>query len=154
MDWIEIKERFESWDRILIQKQKRYIHFYSMRNFVFHFNSLPNEAVKEKVATIIEEYVQEVEYNNCDYGGIDSFELTRKYMNKISSYYTMYLGFKSILVFRFVAIFGILGDTILYLFLNNSLKFFFPAISLCLLAHYTYVKFFFEKKKKVFGIYY
>lgn len=150
----DIREKIMSWEDFLTTKQKKNIHFFSMRNFVFHYDHLPDERIKEKVIFLLSEYVNEMEDSSFDYKGIDSYELTNRYMNKISEIYTTHLGFKSFLKFRFVLIFGILGDGLLYIFLRNEINFYFPIIFLLLLTYYLYTKFFFERKKKVFGIFY
>ena len=154
MEIVEIREKIMSWEDFLTEEQKKNIHFFSMRNFVFHFDHLPNERIKEKIIFDLSEYVDEVERNSFDYKGIQSYDLTVKYMNKISEIYKTHLGFKSFLKFRFVLIFGILGDGILYVFLHNEINYYFPIIFLLLLTYYLYTKFFFERKKKVFGIFY
>ena len=154
MEMEEVKKMFISWEELLTPKQKKNIHFFSMRNFVFHFDNLPNERIKEKVNLVLDDYINEVQDNYFDYKGIQSYELTSRYMDKLSEIYKTYLGFKTFLKFRFVIIFGILGDSVLYLLLHNQLNFYFPIITLILLIHYLYTKFFFERRKKVFGIFY
>jgi hypothetical protein len=128
----DIREKIMSWDDFLTTKQKKNIHFFSMRNFVFHYDHIPDEKIKEKVIFLLSEYVNEMEDSSFEYKGIDSYELTNRYMNKISEIYTTYLGFKSFLKFRFVLIFGILGDGLLYIFLHNEINIYFPIIFLLL----------------------
>ena len=72
MEIEEIKKRFESWDEWLTSKQKKYIHFRSMRNFVVHYNSLPEGRIKSDVALLLNDYIEESMENQCAFKGINS----------------------------------------------------------------------------------
>ena len=150
----QITEAFTSWQGHLVKKQRRYIHFRSMNNFAFHFHSLPNDILKDKVLTILNDYVAEVEANNFEFSSRESYGLATKYLNKLSEIYSEYLKFKSLLGLRFVILISLLGDGLLYLLLKSYITFYFPIVSLSLVTHYLYTKLFFEKKKLVFGIFY
>ena len=150
----QIKGIVDSWETSLLASEKKYIHYRSMTNFIFHYNNLPDSRIKEKVAAILSGYIDEVQNNQFDYKGKKSFDLASKYMDKLSEIYKPCLGFKSIIDFRFIIIFSILGDGLLYLVLKNKIQFYFPVISLCLITYYLHAKFFFEKKKMLYGIYY
>lgn len=150
----EVKKIFANWEEELSAKQKKNIHFHSMRNFAIYYDLLPNERIKTKVATVLNEYTQEVQVNGFNYKGIDSYELATKYMNKISDFYSTHLGFKSFIAFRFTVIFGILGDVLVNLLFYSYLNFPLPLCLSCFLAYYFYAKCLYEKKKKLFGIFY
>jgi len=49
----EIEDLVANWSTWLTSKQKRYIHFNSLTNFLFHFRDLPNENLKEQVLTYL-----------------------------------------------------------------------------------------------------
>jgi hypothetical protein len=150
----QISETFTSWQSHLVTEQRRYIHFRSMNNFVFHFHQLPNDVLKDKVLTILNGYVTEVESNNFEFSSRESYTLTTKYMNKLSEIYSEYLKFRSLLGLRFVILISLLGDAFLYLLLKKYITFYFPLVSLSLVTYYLYTKLFFEKKKLVYGIFY
>ena len=63
----QIKEIVDSWEHSLLPKEKKYIHYKSITNFIFHFHSLPDIVVKERVSDILYNYIEEVENNNFDY---------------------------------------------------------------------------------------
>jgi len=75
-------------------------------------------------------------------------------MNKISPYYETSLGFRPFFLFQFAIVFSIVGDGVLFLLLKSRISFYSPIVSLILLTYYFYTKIYFEKKKKVFGIFY
>jgi hypothetical protein len=154
MEIDQIFETFTFWKGRLSGKQRRYVHFRSMSNFVFHFHNLPDNTLKNKVLTILNSYVAEVEGNNFEFSSKESYTLVEKYLNTLSQVYSEHLKFRSLLGLRFIIIFSLLGDGLLYLLLKSHLTFYFPIVSLSLATHYLYTKLYFEKKKLVFGIFY
>jgi hypothetical protein len=143
MDIGEIKRTLESWDGVLSQKQKKYIHYRSMRNFAFHYDELPGERNKEKVAALLAAYIDEVEY-----------DLARSYLSKISDYYYDFLRFKPLLKMKFVIFFGGISDVILYFIGFLSKIWYIPIITLVLLAYYLFIVIFKEPEKRVYGLFY
>ena len=150
----QIKEIVDLWENSLLASEKKYIHYRSITNFIFHFENLPNIRIKETSALLLSNYIDEVENNNFDYKDKRSYELAKKYMNEISEIYKSNLGFKSFIDLRFIILFSILGDGILYFSLKNKTHLYIPIISLCLFTYYLYTKIFFEKRKMVYGIFY
>jgi len=69
----KIKETFDSWENILLPIQKKYIHFRSMRNLALYYDQLPETEVKQKVAALLGNYIDEVQENLFDYKGKRSY---------------------------------------------------------------------------------
>jgi len=154
MEVEKVKEIFEGWEADLLSHQKKYIHFMSMRNFVFHYDSLPNSMLKEKINGLLSNYIEEVQENYFDYRGEKSYRLFQKYIEKLSGIYRSYLGFKHFITFKITLLLAILGDGISYFFLKNIAGYWFPVISLLLLSYYVYIKIFYERKGRIFGLFY
>ena len=150
----EIIKILETWDNYLTIKQKRYIHFKSLRNFAFHFNNLPNERTKEITLDYLNQYIEEVQVNDATLTSSESYHLAMNTMNKIANIYSTHLNFKSILPLRFVILFSVIGDTILYFLLKGKLPFFIPLISIIFLTYYFWRKLRLEKKRLLFGLFY
>lgn len=150
----EIENILTSWGDSFTNKQKRYIHFYSLRNFVFHFKNLPHGKLQETVLRQLNEYVREIEEHNLFLTSRESYALATRHMNQLSDIYSSHLNFKSIMEFKFVILFSIIGDGILYLLLKNMIVFYFPVVSVSLLTYYFSRKISLEKKKKLFGLFY
>ena len=60
MEIEELERKIEKWEVSLSSTEKKYIHYYSMRNFVFHYSEL-NDRIRVKVMNLFEGYVYEVE---------------------------------------------------------------------------------------------
>lgn len=150
----EIRKILENWDECLTVRQKRYIHFKSLRNFAFHFDNLPNEGTKEIALDYLNEYIEEVQANDATLTSSESYLLANNIMNKIADIYSTHLNFKSTLELRFVILFSVVGDTILYFLLKDRLSFFVPLISITLLTYYLWRKLRLEKKRLLFGLFY
>jgi hypothetical protein len=154
MEKDRIAETLARWDFDLSAKKKRYIHFYSVRNFIVHFDNLPKESLKNKVLDLISNYIEEVEQNFFDYHGESSYMLYMAYVDKLSPIYSTYLDFKSFMTLRTALMVGVPIDLVLYFILRNSVLFYLPIVTFCLLLYYLYNKVFLEKKKKNFGLFY
>jgi len=150
----EISKTLEHWNDYLTVRQKRYIHFKSLRNFAFHFDNLPNERTKEIALDYLNEYIEEVQANEATLTSSESYHLATNIMNKIADIYSTHLNFKSILEVRYVILFSVVGDTILYFLLKGRLPFFVPLITISLLTYYFYIKWRLEKKRLLFGLFY
>lgn len=115
----EIKELFLNWEASLSKNQKKYIHFYSFRNFVFHYNKLSDRA-KQNVLPLINKYIHEVKEENFYFDKNDSYALANNFLNKIADSYSG-MNFVLNLRFSFIIYWGIVIDTLLF-FLVSYLK--------------------------------
>jgi len=129
----ELRNLHRSWSTWLTDTQKRRIHFQSLTNFINHFEELQTTKSKELVLSYLNEYFLEIE---------------------IAAVYTAQLGFRSVINIKYVIIFSILGDSILFLFLHNKVRFYIPVVTILLFAHYLYRTLTLGKSGKLFGIFY
>jgi hypothetical protein len=53
MDFTEIKEEIFSFDNLTLERMKRYIHYRSIRNLVWHFDDIKSEMARKRVASKI-----------------------------------------------------------------------------------------------------
>jgi len=150
----EIRAILYKWDSYLTTKQKHYIHFFSMRNFVIHFTEISNEKFREKIVTTMKAYIEEVEFANRNYKGVQSFELAQKYLTGISEYYKDFAGFRIFLRLKFVVIISLIGDLFLYFFSSLADVSFLPIVSIIFFTYYFYILFTYYKKNRVYGIFY
>ena len=150
----EIENILTDWSIHLTNKQKRYIHFNSFTNFIFHFRNLPNEKVQDIVLLQLNDYVREIKEHNATFKSSESYDLATRYMTRLSDIYSSHLNFRSIMELRFLVLFSIIGDGIFFLLLRDRLSFYFPIVSLSLFTYYFVRKISLEKKKKLFGLFY
>jgi hypothetical protein len=154
MEIIQIRNRIDSWDEILTKKQKKYIHFRSMRNFAFYYDAIPNERTRGKILIVLSEYVQEVEDSGFDFNADNSYVLASKYLGKVSDYYKGHLGFFAHIGIGSVIIWGGIADSLLYIVGINSKLGYLPVSTILLTFYYLFVAIFKAPKKKVWGIFY
>ena len=154
MEIEQIKEIILSWDSMLSQRMKKYIHYRSMRNFVFHYDEIDNEKVKNRISNLLTEYIAEVNQNDFDFEAESGYFLAKKYLSPLSDYYKEYLGFTGVMKIKNVFLWGILADSLLYLaryFYNFR---YLPYVTISLFLYYLFVSFFKEPKGKVYGMFY
>jgi predicted transport protein len=60
MEYSEIRDAIESFDKIQPAKLKRYIHYRSFRNFVTHFVEIRDDKTRELVLRLLSGYVDDV----------------------------------------------------------------------------------------------
>ena len=77
----EIENIIANWGDSFTNKQKRYIHFDSLRNFVFHFRNLPDGKLQEGVLSQLNEYVREIEKHNLFLTNRESYALATRHTN-------------------------------------------------------------------------
>lgn len=150
----EIKHLFDDWESRLGKEQKTYMHFYSFRNFLFHFDKLSSNG-KENVLRLLNKYIIVVEKAGFYFDKIESYEIAKQYLDGIAPYYKN-LNFKLNLKLRFVLHWGLLTD--LLLFVANVLPEFYgfpiPILTLIMLSYHLYLFFFKKRRKLIYGIFY
>jgi|GEM_PF-6804420 len=57
----EIRSKINEWDKDLTKNEKRYIHFHLFSNFLYYYNRLPNDRVKQQILNIFVDYIVFVE---------------------------------------------------------------------------------------------
>ena len=149
-----IKDLFLNWEVILSKDQKKNIHFYSFRNFVFHYNNLSDRA-KQNVLQLLNEYVHVVKEENFYFRKTESYDLASKFLNKVADFYSG-MNFRLNLRFSFIIYWGIIIDTILYFldFLPKINVIPIPILSCLMLSYYLYIMIFKKPKKLVYGLFY
>lgn len=152
MEIEELERKIEKWQVDLSSTEKKYIHYYSMRNFVFHYSEI-NDRTKIKVLNLFEDYAYEVEHAAFDFDKEESYELANKYMNPIANSYSD-LGFKLYMKLSFVIFSGILVDILLLVAGVLSKIKYIPITTVFLLLYYLYLQFFKKPHKLVYGLFY
>lgn len=149
-----IADQILKMDGLLTRKEKRLFHFYSMKNFVFHFEEIKVQRIKEKILRLLSEYVDELAAIDYDYKLISTFHLARTYLDPLAEYYVEYAHFIRRFKLGWLIIWSVLGDGILYWtgMLHKALN--FPIITICLTLYYLYVRIFKESRGRVFGFEY
>ena len=150
----EIRVLFLDWESNLSKDQKKYMHFYSFRNFVFHFNNL-SDRTKENVLQLLNDYIFEVNEESCSFDKHGSYDIANRYLNKIADFYNS-MNFKLNLRFSFVIYWGLLIDIILYVanLLPEVKNIPIPILTFVMMLYYGYLGIFKKPKKLVYGLFY
>ena len=148
---IQIIETFNYLSDHLSAEEKKYLHFRSINNFMYHFPNLSLSSQAE-VENLLQAYFDEVNKNNNSYT-IDNTTDLVVYLSKVGVFYKRELGFKQAFPLRF-AIFWGLGLDILLL-LGGLLKSFYyiPIVTLLFISRYIYLLRF-ERQGKLYGTLY
>jgi hypothetical protein len=154
MDNAQVCKVICSWDNLLTRKQKKYIHYRSMRNFCYHLSRLPKNKVKQAVISLLTEYAKEVADNDFNFDADSGYDLAIKYLSKLSDYYHDNLDFKSKIKLSDVLIWGFLADSLFFLIGLLGKVGYIPVITLTLLLYYLLLLIFKESKGKVYGLFY
>jgi hypothetical protein len=154
MEVEQIKETIISWESMLSKRMKKYIHYRSMRNFILHFNDVTNSKAQEKILTLLSEYVEEVKANDYDFEAESSYHLARKYLGNLSDYFREYSNFMRVLRIQNVFLWGILGDSLLYLAGFLSKIWYMPVVTIFLFSYYLFISIFKAPQRRVYGIFY
>jgi len=154
MEIEQIKETIMAWDTMLSQRMKKYIHYRSMRNFVLHYDEIQSQNVQDKISLLLSDYIKEVEGSDYDFDAESSYYLARKYLSKLSEYYKEYSNFIGVLKIKTVFLWGILGDSLLYLSGLLSNLWYIPVVTVGLFLYYLFIAIFKEPQGRVYGLYY
>ena len=150
----EIKQLFDDWESRLNNEQKTHMHFYSFRNFLFHFDKLSSNG-KENVLRLFNKYILVVENAGFYFDKLESYEIAKQYLDGIAPYYKN-LNFKLNFKLRFVFYWGLLIDFLLFVahVLPEFYGFPIPILTLIMLSYHLYLFFFKKRRKLIYGIFY
>jgi len=150
----EIKEIIFAWDVLLNAKEKKYIHYRSMRNFVLHFSDISNQILQNKILVVLNEYVDEIRGATFVIESDSSYFFAKKYLRPLSEYYHDNAQFVRIFQINAVITYGLMLDILLYLSRLFSKIEPIPLVTLGFFFYYLFVKIFKERKGRVYGYYY
>jgi hypothetical protein len=154
MTFDEIKCIVLEWDSSLSPRMKKYIHYRTMRNFILHFDEIKSEREREKILTILEEYVEAVKANDYSFERVESAELASCVMFPIRDYYKTDCSFMSVIKLQEVFIYGIMADSVLF-FTGLLAKLHYVPIATCvLLAYHIFLRIFKIPQGRVYGMFY
>jgi len=148
----EIQDKFNVWDSDLSLDEKKYMHYNSMKNFLYNYKNIKDHK-KERMLDLFETYILEVEKANFYFNKDESLELANKYINKIADIFTG-LGFKLNVRLSFVIWWGILADILLLILGILSHIKYLPITTILLFLYYTYLQLYKKPRKLVYGIFY
>ncbi|HXB93377.1 MAG TPA: hypothetical protein VNU72_13860 [Puia sp.] len=150
----EIKNVVLEWDKMLSHKNKKYIHYRTMRNFVLHFNELESEQEKEQALEILGEYVQCVRHYDFSFEGKESARLALGYLDPLIAYYRAYSGFMPVLKLRDALVLGLVVDGVLYLLHLLTALDHIPITTISLFLYYGFLAVFKIPRGRVYGLFY
>jgi hypothetical protein len=150
----ETRDAILGLEPILSERMKSNIHYYSIKNFVMHFDEIKSEIAKRNICLLLSQYLDEIKSNEYDFYGIERLQLARKYLSQLSGYYREYSGFVGLIKIKLILLIGIVGDGLLY-FANISKHIgYVPIVTIAMLLYYFFIVVFKKPKGRVYGIFY
>src|SRR5688572_21534969 len=111
MDVLHFQNKIEKIEEQFSEEKKKYIHFYSFKNFVTYLPQIKRN--RSAVISNLEKYFEEVESVYHEPAKKVSYNLAVKYLDPISSIYKKQLGFMRRISLISAIFFGISGDLLL-----------------------------------------
>ena len=155
MEFAEIKNTILSFEDLLSERMKRYIHYKSMRNFVVHFDEIQGALTRGKIIKLLSSYIEDVRAKDYDFSDKEEgLQLARKYMPTLSGYFKDESNFMAKPSLKLILVTGIIADGALYITGLSSSIFHIPLVTIVLLLYYFFIVVFKEPKGRVYGIFY
>ena len=143
-----IRYQFDLIANSLDAKHKRYIHSKSLENFIIHLNEFTISEEKELIRKLISEYLETIVKSDIDSAtGIEFYD---KYISPLGGKYKK-IGFISIVPIRYLFVFSIMVDSLLYL---AFFHFPYPLVTILVIVYFLIVQNRYYRRNKVYGIYY
>ena len=149
-----INDTLNAWNDSLSDKQKKNIHYKTMRNFAFHLNEVSSLEIYDRFINLFSQYISEVKNNSFNYGAVSGKALGIKYVYPMRSYYLRTLKFRPNITIGDVFLWGIIFDASLWLADYLSDFYYAPYVTTGLLIYYFYLKIFKIPYKRVYGLFY
>ena len=146
----ELKQRLDAIKTEITEEQRSLFSLSSIDNFISYYSCLNH--YQSEVYNLLQSYLNVVEEHKDEIDKATSKEIGIKYVMKIGYYYSAFVGFKMKMKLDFAVFWGVMADLLLLLSGLLSKVFFIPIVTLFLLLYWTYIKLFFERKKKVFAV--
>jgi hypothetical protein len=148
----EYIQRIDALQTELDNKTQSILHLRSMRNFLYHYDSLTGFN-KEFVINLIEGYFNELsQYDSFDeLGNEESENLYWRYIQRIGVIYAGNLKFKTHKVLGYSIIWGIIIDLTLFLAGFSKTYYYIPIATIFFIVEWRYTKQSYERHNKIFG---
>ena len=148
----DLEKRLRELEKTLDAEQKMLFSLKSVHNFLLYYKQLVH--YKPQVQELLITYFNVMQRENYCIDKDKSTELAFKYIYNIGRYYAADLGFKTETDLGFAIFWGVLTDFLLLLAGLLSKIHYIPIMTLILICYWGYVREFYEKKNKIFGIRY
>lgn len=134
----------------LNKRERKYIHFNSLKNFLIHYDRLPDH-IKVKSAEILLDYYRLLIDKNWVLNLAEAKQIYLSHVIKIGSDYNHYLQFQVLMSLRSAVLGGLLIDV--FLLVVGILKniWFVPITTLILTGYNRYLMLKYEKINKLYG---
>lgn len=146
----DVLVKYDKLMEILDEKQKRRIHYKSLRNFIIHLNELESIGYKYNIERKIDEYLELVEQNINDIDKTFIVHLFADYIVPTGEVYKK-IGFKEITQLRYSIFYTLPIDCVVGILL---LKFPYPILTVLLLINHFFRQRKYYKANMVYGMFY
>ena len=149
-----LKIKFEELKGTLTEEQQTLLHFKSIDNFLFHFDTLNTYQSQIAVKRLLEQYFEVLDSEGYDVDKKTSTILGKEFIIQLGRYYGFFSDFKLRFSLSFALFVGIHLDLLLLILGILKKVYYLPLVTLIFLAYWFYVRELYEKRKKVYDIRY
>ena len=147
---MKLIERYETLIKGFSPKEKKYIHYRSLKNFINHLEEIKPYEDYEKCRIILDDYLEFIEHKEDEINTKDATILFADFIYPLGELYKKN-GFKEITPIKNLLFFSIHFDLLVLFIL---LRFFFPISTAFVLLNYFIRQRKYAHFTKVFGIFY
>jgi hypothetical protein len=108
---MDFKQKLEEIDAATTKKQKRSIHFKSLRNFIYYYDRTKKE--KRRITTYLEEYINLLERKNYSFTKEESLAACELFIDTLGKKYIRYFNFESHSVILVIIVFLIIANMLI-----------------------------------------
>lgn len=148
------EEKLKELKSVLSDDQLMYIHYHSVDNFLTYLNHFKTGGIKNQIVKYLEDYFNEIESKNYILSKDESDYIFQQYIIKIGTFYNSELNFKGYMRPKWALFIGLNIDVILLMFGLLKKIYYVPIVTMIMLIYFLYLKVFYEKKRKLYGLRY
>ena len=148
---VEIISKFKEIIKSYPKNRLKYIHWKSVRNFIYHLNNFPDNPDKSKIEIRLLEYIEIVDKSSVINTSQDSLNLFNAYLQPTGKLYEHYLDFH-VVAKTSTILFGSLIIVVALYFLNANYLFYIGLIFIDFTIIYRH--YYFAKQMKSYSLMY
>lgn len=148
----ELQEKLNELKNSLDKEQQILFSLNSIQNFLLYYNKLT--FYKDEVQKLLIEYFLIMKENDYNIDLDTSTNIGTDYVVKIGYYFSGQLGFKMKMNISFAIFWGLMVDILLLITGFLEKLDYVPISTIIMISYWAYLKFFYERRNKVFALRY
>ena len=133
------------------KKERHYLHFQSVKNFVLNIESFSNSDTKKKATEILENYFLSLEKANYQLDRKDGLNFFYTHITKLGQLYSYYQNFHIVSYLWYAIIWGLILDFVCLVSGISANFFYVPIFTFGLFLQNRFKYFKYVKRNKAYG---